>query len=257
MSDANDINDINDINEEAQEVLIGCERFERYALVAIDHQARDNVRNHAAVLQLIRTFTRLRDDPEVRAVVLTGFEELPGLGPEQAAADERDIADLLASIEGLGKPVIGAVKGLATGAGCELALVCSWRIASAAAQFAIPRGAFSRLSQLIGKSRALEMISTGEPAGAEEALRAGLVERIVEGGAELKNVCDEQARRIGRNAPLAVKYALEAINRGIELPISDGLQMESSLFSMCFATADFREGVRAFLEKREPVFHGE
>jgi enoyl-CoA hydratase len=242
------MSDANEINEEAQKVLIRCQHFEGVAFVAIDRNARDNARTQAAVLQLIRIFTGLRDNPEVRAVILAGFEELPEM------AD--DIADLLALVEGLGKPVIGAVNGLASGAGCELALVCSWRIASVSVRFVIPEGAFSSLSRLIGRSRALEMLA-GEPAGADEALRTGLVERVVEDEAELERVCSEQARRIGRNAPLAVKYALEAINRGSELPLSAGLGMESSLFSKCFATADFREGVKAFLEKREPVFHGE
>jgi enoyl-CoA hydratase len=249
------MSDASEINEEAQEALIRCELFERFAVVAIDHQARDSTRTLAAVLQLIRIFTGLRDDQEMRAVILAGFEELPS--PVSGQADAGDLAELLALIEGLEKPVIGAVNGLTSGAGCEIALACSWRIASADARFVIPLGTFSRLSRLIGKSRALEMIASGESAGTEEALRNCLIERIVEGGAELRRVCDEQARQIGRNAPLAVKYALEAINRGSELPISDGLRMESSLFSMCFATADFREGVKAFLEKREPVFQGE
>lgn len=210
-----------------------------FALVAIGRLAGDGT--------LLRVLTELRDEAEVRAVILTGFEELPQLAPGQAAAQS-------ALLEELGKPVIGAIKGLVSGSGCELALGCSWRIAAADARFVIPTSAFSR--SLLGNF--LEPIYlTGEPLGAEAAWRAGLVERVVPGEAELMKVAEEQARQIGRNAPLAVKYALAAINHGCELPLSDGLQLESSLFSSCLATEDFREGVAAFLEKREPVFQGQ
>jgi enoyl-CoA hydratase/carnithine racemase len=258
------------------EVFVRCERYDGFALVLIDRQARDNALNQAAIQQLVRTFTDLQNDTEVRAVILSGaggqafsvgadLEELSHLTPEQSAADGRAGGDLAALIEGLGKPVIGAINGLASGGGCELALVCAWRIASASATFALPDvqrglmpgwGGSSRLSRLIGKSRALAMILTGEPIGAEEALQIGLVDRIVAEG-QLMTVCQELARRIARNAPLAVKYALEAVNHSAEVALPEGLRLESALFALCFATGDFREGVKAFLEKREPVFKGE
>jgi enoyl-CoA hydratase len=270
------------------EVFVRCERYDGFALVIIDRQARENALNQAAIQQLVRTFTELRNDPQVRAVILTGAGEqafsvgadleehsdladlaglasLAHLTPEQAAAYGRAGGELADLMEGLGKPVIGAINGLASGGGCELALVCAWRIASASAAFALPDlqhglipgwGGSSRLSRVIGKSRALAMILTGEPIGAEEALRIGLVDRVVADG-ELMTVCEELARRIARNAPLAVKYALEAVDHGSEVTLSEGLRLESALFGLCFATGDFREGIRAFLEKREPVFKGE
>jgi enoyl-CoA hydratase len=272
-----------------KDVFIRCERYDNFALVIIDRQAQDNGLNQAVIRQLVRTFAELQDDAEVRAVILTGageqafsagadLEEISHLTPEQAAVYARAGGELAALIEGLGKPVIAAVNGLASGGGCELALLCAWRIASASATFALPDlkhgrdlkhgpdlkhglipgwGGGSRLSRLIGKSRALEMILTGEPVGAEESLRIGLVDRVVADGGELMAICEELARRIGRNAPLAVKYALAAVNRGSEVALSEGLRLESALFALCFATGDFREGVKAFLEKREPVFKGE
>jgi enoyl-CoA hydratase/carnithine racemase len=258
------------------EVLVRCERQDKFALAIIDRQGRDNALNQAAIEQLSRTFAELRNDPAVRAVILTGageqafsigadLEELSHLTPEQAVAYGRAGGELAALIEGLGKPVIGAINGLASGGGCELALVCAWRIASASAAFALPDlrrglipgwGGSSRLSRVIGKSRTLAMILTGEPIAAEEALRIGLVDRVVADG-ELMTVCEELARRIARNAPLAVKYALEAVNHGSEVALAEGLRLESALFGLCFASGDFREGVKAFLEKREPVFKGE
>jgi enoyl-CoA hydratase/carnithine racemase len=258
------------------EVFVRCERYDGFALVLIDRQARENALNQAAIRQLVRTFTDLQNDPEVRAVILSGagdqafsvgadLEELSHLTPEQAAAYGCAGGELAALLEGLGKPVIAAINGPASGGGCELALVCTWRVASASATFALPDvkrglipgwGGSSRLARLIGKSRALAMILTGEPIGAEEALRIGLVDRVVAEG-ELMAVCQELARRIARNAPLAVKYALEAVNHGSEVALSEGLRLESALFGLCFATGDFREGVNAFLEKREPLFKGE
>jgi enoyl-CoA hydratase/carnithine racemase len=258
------------------EVFVRCERHDKFALAIIDRQARDNALNQAAIEQLSRTFAELRNDPAVRAVILTGageqafsvgadLEELSHLTPEQAAAYGRAGGELAALIEGLGKPVIGAINGLASGGGCELALVCAWRIASASAAFTFPDlrrglipgwGGSSRLSRVIGKSRALAMILTGEPMAAEEALRIGLVDRVVADG-ELMTVCEELARRIARNSPLAVKYALEAVNHGSEVALAEGVRLESALFCLCFASGDFREGVKAFLEKREPVFKGE
>jgi enoyl-CoA hydratase/carnithine racemase len=258
------------------EVFVRCERHDKFALAIIDRQARDNALNQAAIEQLSRTFAELRNDPAVRAVILTGageqafsigadLEELSHLTPEQAVAYGRAGGELAALIEGLGKPVIGAINGLASGGGCELALVCAWRIASASAAFALPDlrrglipgwGGGSRLARVIGKSRALAMILTGEPIAAEEALRIGLVDHVVADG-ELMTVCEELARRIARNAPLAVKYALEAVNHGSEVALAEGVRLESALFGLCFASGDFREGVKAFLEKREPVFKGE
>lgn len=255
---------------------ICCERRDEAAvLVTINRESEVNALNRVALSELARVFTALRSDVETRVVILTGDgedvfsvavenSEMSAFAPEQAGEFARARQSLTALIENLGKPVIAAINGSAYGAGCELALACVLRIAVAGAKFGYPEislwgpTAFgvSRLSRLIGKSRALEMILTGETIGAEEAKRIGLINRVARDQEELMTLCDELAMKINRNAPLAVKYALEAINHSTESSLDSGLRLESALFGLCFATEDAREGARAFLEKRAPVFRG-
>jgi enoyl-CoA hydratase len=164
----------------------------------------------------------------------------------------------------LGKPSIAAVNGFALGGGCELALACSLRIASRTARFGLPEvklgiipgaGGTQRLARLCGKGAALELILTGEMIAAEEALRIGLVNRVVE-PAQLLPAAEGLAKKIIANAPLAVKFAMEAVERSLDVPLEEGLYLESGLFSLCCATEDMREGTRAFVEKRAPNFQG-
>ena len=230
-------------------IFVRSERSDSFALIVIDRLER------TAILPLARALTEAENEPSVRALILAGAGAF-------SSVDELP-AELASLLERSGKPVIGAIAGEASGGGCELALLCTWRIASASAAFSVPGfskssgGMLTRLSRQIGSSRALELILTGEPVGAEEALRIGLFDRLVGEGGELLQVCREFARRLGRNAPLAVRSALAALNYTAESSLAPGMQRESSLFSSCFATEDFREGVDAFLEKREPVFKGE
>ncbi len=228
------------------------------------------------IAELACAFAELRDDAGISVVILTGKGDAFSVGRNAKEARSRSVeqgqsfADvwqaLTELIENPGKPVIAAIHGPARGHGCELALACTWRIASADATFAVSElssgqlpgfGGAMRLSKIIGRARALEMILTGESLSAEEAMQIGLVNRVVNGQEELLPVCEELARQISRNAPLAIKYALEAVNQGSELPLVNGLQLESALFGLCFATKDVLEGTSAFLEKRPPVFKGE
>lgn len=253
-----------------------CARDESLALVTINRADRLNTLDLATIQELTRIFSELRRDPAVRSVILTGsgaeafsagaeLTELAGLTAEEARGYAQAGQTLTALVEDLGKPVIAAIGGLASGGGCELAMACTWRIATAAAKFALPEaklglmpgfGGSTRLPRLIGKAAALEMILTGEPIAAEDAARLGLIDRVVGDRDQLAAASQELARQIGRNAPLAVKYALEAVNHGSEKKMVEGLRLESALFSLCFATKDVREGIAAFLEKRHPNFEG-
>jgi enoyl-CoA hydratase len=217
----------------------------------------------------------VKDAPSVRVVILTGAGEKAFV----AGADIHELSQLTATggkehslygqeifhrLETLGKPSIAAINGFALGGGCELALSCTIRIASREAKLGQPEaklgiipgyGGSQRLARLCGKGVAHEMILTGEMITAEEALRIGLVTRVVEPD-ELLPVAEQVARKIIANAPLAVKYAMEAVEHGMEMPQEEGLFLEAALFGLCCATDDMREGTRAFLEKRPPKFQG-
>jgi enoyl-CoA hydratase/carnithine racemase len=167
-------------------------------------------------------------------------------------------------IENLGKPVIAAINGFALGGGCELAMACTLRIAAATARLGQPEvklglipgyGGSQRLPRLVGKCRAMELILTGEAVTAAEAHRMGLVNQVVP-AAELLAAAEKLAQKIIVNAPLAIKFALEAVNHGLEMPAAEGQFLEASLFGLCCTTSDMREGTRAFLEKRPPKFEG-
>ncbi|QQS46938.1 MAG: enoyl-CoA hydratase/isomerase family protein [Acidobacteriota bacterium] len=204
----------------------------------------------------------LRDDAAVRSVILTGEGEAFCRGLETPQVDRagRRRPALISAIEGLGKPVIAAVNGDAIDAGLEIAVACTWRISVDRAGFALTGAGFggaSRLSRVIGKSRTHELILTGRRLEASEALAVGLVNQVLPDRAGLMSAAEDLAGQIARNAPLAVKYALDAVNAGSEMSLEAGLRLESTLFALCFATHDVREGARAFLEKRPPDFRGE
>jgi len=171
---------------------------------------------------------------------------------------------LIATMEASTKPIVAAIHGHALGGGLEFAMGCHYRIATADARLGQPEvklglvpgyGGTQRLPRLCGKGVAHELILTGEMITADEALRVGLVNRVVE-SAELLATAEAIAKKIIANAPLAVKYALEAVERGLEMPQEEGLYLEATLFGLCCATQDMREGTRAFLEKRPPKFEG-
>jgi enoyl-CoA hydratase len=216
-----------------------------------------------------------RRDDAIRAIVLTGAGEKAFVAgadiaelAQRTAIDGKDFAlhgqEIFRRLETLGKPSIAAINGFALGGGCELALACTIRIASRTAKLGQPEvklgilpgyGGTQRLARLCGKGIAHEMILTGEMITAEEALRIGLVNRVVE-PADLLSVAESIAAKIAANAPLAVKYAMEAIERGAEMPMQEGVALEAALFGLSCATEDMREGTSAFLEKRAPKFQG-
>ena len=167
-------------------------------------------------------------------------------------------------IQRLGKPVIAAVNGFALGGGCELAMACTLRLAADSARFGQPEinlgllpgyAGSQRLPRLVGRGRALELLLTGRQVAADEALRIGLVNRVVP-AAELATEARTLAQAIAAKAPVAVRYILEAVAGGMEMSLADAQDYEATLFGLVSTTEDMREGTRAFLEKRKPDFKG-
>ena len=234
-----------------------------------------NALNRKTMEELGDLLARAREDAEVRALILTGAGEKAFV----AGADIHELAQrtpvdgkefslfgqgVFHMLETMGKPSIAAINGYALGGGCELALACTIRLASKTAKLGQPEvklgiipgyGGSQRLARLCGKGVAHELVLTGEMVSADEALRIGLVNRVVE-PAELIPAAEALARKIIANAPLAVKFAMEAVEHGMEMPQEEGLFLEATLFGLCCATEDMREGTRAFLEKRPAQFKG-
>jgi enoyl-CoA hydratase len=234
-----------------------------------------NALNTATWTDLRTAFENARDDMAVQGVILTGagnkafiagadISELAhasALDAERASRFGQEVLDL---IENLGKPVIAAVNGFALGGGCETAMACTIRIAVDTAKFGQPEvtlglvpggGGTQRLPRLVGKGRALQIILSAEMIGAQEAYRIGLVNEIVP-AVDLLPRAEEILRKIASNAPMAVKFALTAVNKGLETSQDEGLLLEASYFGLCAGTEDKKEGTTAFLEKRPPQFSG-
>jgi enoyl-CoA hydratase len=172
---------------------------------------------------------------------------------------------VLSLIENLGKPVIAAINGFALGGGCETAMACTIRIASESAKFGQPEvklgvlpggGGTQRLPRLVGRGRALQLILTGEIINAQEAYRIGLVNEVVP-ATNLIARAEAVLQQIFSNAPIAVKYSLEAVNKGLETSQAEGVALEASFFGLCAGTEDKKEGTSAFLAKRSPKFQGQ
>jgi len=246
------------------------------AYVRVNRPKVLNALNAATWLDLRTAFENAQSDAAVRGIILTGAgdkafiagADIGGLAQATAIDAERSsrfgqrVLDL---IENLGKPVIAAVNGFALGGGCETAMACTLRIAADTAQFSQPEvalglppggGGTQRLPRLVGKGRALQLILSGEMISAQEAYRIGLVNEVV-AAADLIARAEAILKKIASNAPIAVKFALEAVYRGLETSQSEGLVLEASYFGLCAATEDKKEGTAAFLEKRAPRFRGQ
>ena len=245
------------------------------AVVTVDRQAVLNALDRSTIDDLRAAFLELRHEDAVRVVILTGaggkafvagadINELSGLNPAQAEAYALAGQHVLDLIEHLGKPVIAAVNGFALGGGCELAMACTLRVAADTAQFGQPEvglgvipgfGGTQRLPRLVGAGRALDLLLTGRRIKAEEALAIGLVNRVVP-AADLMDAARRLAATLAAMPPAAMRSIVEAVGRGMEMALSEAEFLEATLFGLCFATADMREGTRAFLEKRTPLFTG-
>lgn len=234
-----------------------------------------NALNTPTWTDLHTAFEDAKADASVRGAILTGagdkafiagadISELANVDAYDAEESSRFGQGVLDLIENLGKPVIAAINGFALGGGCETAMACTIRIAADHAKFGQPEvklgllpggGGTQRLPRLVGKGRALQLILTGETISAQEAYRIGLVNEVV-AAASLIDRAEAILKQIMANAPIAVKFSLEAANKGMETSQSEGLVLEASFFGICAATEDKKEGTAAFLEKRAPQFRG-
>ena len=245
------------------------------AVVTVDRQEKLNALNADVIRELADVFEGLQGDGHVRGVVLTGagekafvagadIAELARMDPVSAVELSRRGQSVLMAIERFPKPVLAAVGGFALGGGCELALACHLRLASDNARFALPEvglgiipgyGGTVRLARLVGLGRAIEMTLTGEMVSAERAREIGLVNEVVP-RAELLERAKELLRKVTRNGPVAVRLALESVYRALDASTAAALDHEASLFGLLATTADMKEGLGAFLEKRKPEFTG-
>jgi enoyl-CoA hydratase len=251
------------------------EKREGIAFITFNRPKVLNALNRKTVEELRDALLDARDDASVRVLILTGAGEKSFVAgadiselAQRTPVDGKDFAlfgqSVVHLLETMGKPSICAINGFALGGGCEVAMCCSIRLASKNARIGQPEvklgiipgyGGTQRLARLCGKGVAHELCLSGEMIGAEEAQRIGLVNHVYE-PAELLPAAEALAKKIIANAPLAVKYTMEAIERGLEMPQEEGLFLEASLFGLVCATEDMREGTKAFLEKRPANFKG-
>jgi enoyl-CoA hydratase len=243
------------------------------ATLTVNRPKSLNALNRETLEELLRCCRELAEDQEVRVVIITGTGEkafiagadISAMQPLDALA-AREFGRLghrvMAAIESLPQPVIAAINGFALGGGCELALACDIRLAADNARFGQPEvnlgvvpgfGGTQRLPRLIGKGPACELLFSGEMIDAAEALRLGLVNRVVP-RAELQTVAVALAEKIASRGPLAVRLCKEAVNKGLEMGLAEACAHEAELFALCFASAEQKEGMAAFLEKRPARF---
>ncbi len=251
------------------------EKKNSIAYVTVNRPKVLNALSLATMEELGVAFQEIKNDSTIRVAILTGAGEKAfvagadiGELAKQDAVSGKEYAHrgqaVLDLIENLGKPVIACINGFALGGGCELALACTMRLASDNAKLGQPEvklgiipgyGGSQRLSRLVGKGLAMQMVLAGEMITAQEAHRIGLVNEVT-AAAELIPRAEAIAAKIIANAPLAVQYAMEAVNKGMEMTLAEGLYLEATLFGACCATEDKKEGTAAFLEKRAAGFKG-
>src|SRR5882757_620889 len=245
------------------------------AYVTLNRPKVLNALNQRTWQDLKAAFEDARDDADVRGAILTGagdkafiagadIGELSKVTAVEAEASSTFGQGVLNLIENLGKPVVAAINGFALGGGCETAMACTIRVATENAKFGQPEvklgvlpggGGTQRLPRLVGKGRALQLILSGEMISAPEAYRIGLVNEVVP-AANVIPRAEAILKQIFSNAPIAVKYSLDAVNKGLETSQAEGLSLEASFFGLCSGTEDKKEGTSAFLEKRAAKFQG-
>ena len=251
------------------------EKKDAIAYVKINRPKVLNALNTATMTELRTVFTQVKDDREVRVVILTGAGEKSFVAGADISELQKNNAveakeythrgqAVIDAIENLGKPVIACINGFALGGGCEIAMACTMRLASENAKLGQPEvklgiipgyGGTQRLPRLVGKGVAMQLLLTGEMITAHEAHRIGLVNEVLPAG-QLLARAEAIAHAILKNAPLAIQYCLEAVNHGMEMTLKEGLFLEATMFAVSCATEDKKEGTAAFLEKRAANFAG-
>lgn len=243
------------------------------AILTIDRPQALNALNNDTLLEIRQAAGEVENDPEMDVLIVTGggqksfvagadISYMQGLSAVEGRKFGQLGQDVFRFIENMSKPTLAAVNGFALGGGCELAMCCDFRLASCKARFGQPEvslgitpgfGGTQRLARLVGSGMAKQLLFTAETIDADEALRIGLVNRVVD-PQELLDTARETAQRIRTNAPLAVRFCKSAVNEGMQTDIDRGMTIEADLFGLCFATSDQKEGMKAFLEKRRPLF---
>lgn len=251
------------------------ENQEGIGIITVNRPKALNALNRETLMELDRLFELLGKDKAIQAIIITGSGDKSFVAgaditemQQMSAVEGRDWGKLAQAvfnkIENFPRPVLAAVNGYALGGGCELAMACDIRIASEKAQFGQPEvslgitpgfGGTQRLPRLIGRGRAKEMLFTGDMIDADEAYRIGLVNKIA-AHQNLVETAKEMATRIMLRGPVAVTLCKAAVNEGLDVDLDSGCAYEAEVFGLCFATADQKEGMTAFLEKRKPVFQG-
>src|SRR5215471_6125934 len=245
------------------------------AYVTVNRPKLLNALNMATMEELRAAFHDIKNDAAIRVVIFTGSGEKAFI----AGADIGELANndavsgkeythrgqnVLNLIENMGKPVIACINGFALGGGCEIAMACTMRLASETAKLGQPEvklglipgyGGTQRLPRLVGKGLAMQILLTGEMITAQEAYRIGLVNEVVAADRLIARA-EEIAEKIVSMAPLAIQYCMEAVNQGMNMTLQEGLFLEATLFGICCATEDKKEGTTAFLEKRAANFQG-
>jgi len=256
--------------------IIYTER-EHVATVTLNRPKADNVINQQLAQELEEVCRGINQDDNIYVVVITGAGDKAFCGGSELeksvqagniSRGQEDVGvhyNVAGAIASIDRPVIAAINGDALGQGLELALGCDVRLAVEKAQFGFPQvalgllpmdGGTQRLPRIVGKGKALELIFTGETINAEEALEIGMVSKVV-AQENLASEVDALAQTMASKAPIALRYIKEAVNKGLDLTLDQGLRLEADLYFLLHTTADRREGIRAFLEKRTPRFKGE
>jgi enoyl-CoA hydratase len=258
----------------AQEIVF--KKDQGFATVTFNRPDVHNALNTAMVDGLEKALDETEQDKDIRCLILTGageksflsgsdIKELSRRTPLNSIETSLIRQSLLNRMHGMAIPSIAGINGYAYGVGCEIALACTLRVASEKAKMCQPEinlgiipgaGGTQRLPRLVGKARAAELILTGKIIDAEEAYRIGLVNKVVP-APRLMDECRAWAKTLCEKSPIAMKYALRAINEGLEVDLAAGLRIEGLCLGACFASKDSKEGLTAFLEKRKPEYKGE